>query len=426
LDNGMNVDRFDLPGQRVVTMTLLVDAPLTAEPCDLEGVAALAMQCCDEGTNTHPGAALTEALEGCGAATTSAGARLDGARLTVEAPATRLQQALPLFAELITQPAFADADVARLVDDRLLAIATGLSSPPVCATKAAYACFGDHRLARPVGGSADTVPRLTPSALHAWHQAAVRPNRARLVLAGDLPDDIDATIDAAFGTWLAAEGTAPLPGPIAPPGPPSGRVVVVDHPDAAQASLRLATLLPSRSGQDWPALQVANAVVGGTFGSRLNQVLREERGLTYGANSGLAPTRDVAIFMAQAECRVEVAAEALALSLDLLDLTACPLSPDETHDAIAYILGATPLRLDTADAIAAQASEFALGGVPATWFDDYIANLAQVTADDATAAFTRHVRPSGLVVALCGPADQLVPQLQAAGHTVDIVTVGNH
>jgi len=417
----MTADRFDLPGQRVVTMTLLVDAPLSAEPSALEGVATLAMRACDEGTVGHPAAALTEALEGCGAATIGAGARLDGAMLTVEAPATRLAEALPLVSELIREPAFEDGDVARLVDDALLGIATGEASPPVCATKAAYACFGDHRLARPAGGGAKTVAQLTQDALHSWHRAAVQPKRCRLIIAGDLPEDTDALIDDAFGSWRAVDGAATLPAAVPPPAAPRGRVVIVDHPDAAQASLRLATLVPSRPSQDWPALQVANAIVGGTFGSRLNQVLREQRGLTYGANSWLAPTRDVAVYMAQAECRVEAAAEAVELSLQLLDLAASPVTPDEVRDAAAYITGATPLRLDTAAAVAAQAADFALGAVAPDWFDDYMAALARVTPDDATAAFARHIRPSSLVVALCGPADVLAGQLQQAGHTVEVV-----
>ena len=415
LANGLGVDRFDLPGQRVVSLTLLLDAPLTAEPRALEGVATLAMQACDEGTTGHPGPALTDALEGCGAIVADAGAQLDGASLSVEAPASRLAEALPLMAELISRPAYAADDVARLVEARLLTIATGETSPPVCAAKALYACFGQHRLARPGGGDAQSVARLDPAALHAWQQAAARPGRARLILAGDLPGGTDQAVEAAFGPWQAAAGVAPLPGPEPPPGPPASRVVLIDRPGAAQASLRFGTLVPSRNHPDWPALQVANAVVGAMFGSRLNRALREERGLTYGAGSSLGPTRGVAVFTAQAECRVEAAAEAARLALDLLDLGAAPITAAEARDAIAYITGATPLRLDTADAIAAQAANFILGGVGPGWFDDYMTAVRQVSADDATAAFSRHIKPEHLVVAICGPADILAPQLAAAG-----------
>lgn len=419
LGNGITVERFNLPSQRVVSVTALVDAPLSGEPSGREGVASLAMHVADEGTEHHPGAALTQALEDCGAATVGAGARLDGATLAVEAPSTRLVEALPLIGEIVTEPAFAPIDVARLKDDRLLAIATGEASPPTCATKAAYACFGDHRLARPIGGDVASVAALMPTDLRSWHQSAVRPQQLRLIIAGDLPEGTTQAIEAAFGHW-PTPAAAPLPAPTAPPVPPGRRVVIVDRPAAEQVSVRLATLTPSRTSPDWPALQVANAVVGGMFGSRLNQVLREERGLTYGANTILSPTRDLATFMAQAECAVPSAVEAVTLCLSLLDM-ANPITPQEAGDAVAYISGVTPLRLDTASAVAAQAGEFALGGVPTQWFDDYIAALAKVTADQATQAFARHVRPENLVITLCGPADVLAPQLQAAGLDAEVV-----
>ena len=412
LDCGLTLDRYHLPGQRVIIATLMADAPLTAEPADLEGVAALAMQASDEGTLRHPGTALTEALESCGATVIGAGAGINGATLTVEVPGSRLQDAMPLIAELVREPAYANDDVARLVEDRLLAIATGECSPPVVASKAFYSALGAHRLARPMGGDATTVANITPAALHAWHDAAIRPERSRLILAGDLPEDAATWADAAFRGWLV---DAPaLPDAVPPPEAPGRRVLLANR-DVAQVSVRLGTLAPTRHHADWPALQVANAALGSMFGSRLNTVLREERGLTYGAGSGLGPNRDDAVYLAYAETDPDSACEAIQLALQLLDVAASPITGPEARDAKNYITGATPLRLDTATAIAAQATDFALGGVPPDWFDAYMARVRNVTADDATAAFARHIAPDNLVVAVCGDAAALAPQLEAIG-----------
>ncbi|MCL2489112.1 MAG: insulinase family protein [Propionibacteriaceae bacterium] len=414
LPNGLPVSQVNLPGQRVVTMTLLFDVPLTAEPRQIEGVAALAMQACDEGTLPHPGAGLIDALEGCGAVTQDAGAGMDGSTITIEAPASRLEQALPLLAEMVAEPAYDEADVGRLVESRLLAIATGLVSPPVRASKALRAgLMPNHRLGRLFAGDSDTVAAITRDDVAAWHDRVAHPARARLVLAGELPENVTSLVDGAFGSWNPDR--LALPEAESWPAPATGRVVVVDHPDAAQVSLRIGTITPGRRSPDWPALQVANAAVGAMFGSRLNRVLREERGLTYGAGSGLTSMRQAAFFTMQAECRQDVAAEATALALRLLDLDASPVTEDEARDAIAYITGATPLHLATADAIAAQTTSFALCGVPPTWFDEYTAAVRQVTPEGATDAFTRHIQPANLVVALCGPAATLVPDLARHG-----------
>jgi len=420
LDNGMKVTAFHLPGQRVVTMTLLLDVPLTAEPRDREGVAALAMQACDEGTLPHPGAALVEALEGCGAVTQDAGAGLDGSTITIEAPASRLGQALPLLAEMIAQPAYDAGDIARLAESRLLSIATGLVSPPVQASKALRAALGaGHRVGRPFGGDADTVATITRDDVAVWHDAVAGPARASLVLAGELPGDVMGLVDAAFGGWAATP--VRLAGGVAWPAAVPGKVAIVDRPEAAQVSVRVGVVTPGRAAADWAALQVANAAVGAMFGSRLNRVLREERGLTYGAGSGLTALRDGAFFTMQAECRPDVAAEATALALQVLDLGAAPVTADESRDAKAFITGATPLHLATAEAVAAQATSFALCGLPPTWFDDYTSAVRAVTPDAATAAFTRHIQPANLVVALCGPAGLLVPDLARHGINAEVI-----
>jgi len=421
LPNGFKVSKVNLPGQRVVTMTLLFDVPLTAEPHRTEGVAAIAMQACDEGTLPRPGAALVEALEGCGAVTQDAGAGLDGSTITIEAPASRLAQALPLLAEMVAEPAYDEADIQRLVESRLLAIATGLVSPPVQASKALRASLmPNHRIGRLLSGDSDTVAAITRDDVVAWHQRMAQPGHARLVLAGELPEDVNGLVHGAFGSWNPVQGSMPE----AEPWPPAatGKVLIVDHPDAAQVSLRIGTVTPGRTSTDWPALQVANATVGAMFGSRLNRVLREERGLTYGAGSGLTSMRDAAFFTMQAECRPDVAAEATSLALQLLDLGAAPVTPGEARDAIAYITGATPLHLATADAIAAQVTSFALCNLPPTWFDEYTSAVRQVSAEDATAAFTRHIQPADLVVALCGPAEMLVPDLARHGIDAEVVS----
>jgi len=419
--NGLRVSTVNLPGQRVVTMTLVLDAPLTAEPRESEGVATLAMQACDEGTLPHPGAALVEALEGCGAVTQDAGAGLDGSTITIEAPASRLAQALPLLAEMVAEPAYAEADIQRLVESRLLVIATGLVSPPVQASKALRALMmPKHRVGRPFAGDSDTVATITRNDVAAWHRRIAQPALARLVLAGELPEDVYTLVDASFGRWNPAH--TPLPEAEPWPTPAKGKVVIVDHPDAAQVSLRIGTVTPGRMTTDWPALQVANAAVGAMFGSRLNRVLREERGLTYGAGSGLTSMRDAAFYTMQAECRPDVAAEATALALQLLDLSAAPITSDEARDAIAYITGATPLHLATADAIAAQVTSFALCNLPPTWFDEYTSAVREVTADAATQAFTRHIKPANLVVALCGPAEALVSDLARHGIDAEVVS----
>jgi len=425
LDNGIAVLAYDLPGQLVVSATLLLDAPETAEPRDLEGVATLALRCADEGTVPHPGAAFTEAVEDQGA-TLGGAAHLWSTQLAVEAPATRLDAALALLAEAVAQPAYADEDVARHVALRLTEIEHMLADPKsssVIALRAAVTS-ADSRMHRPGAGRPDTVASLSAADLHAFHDRWWTPRGATLIVAGQLPDGVDAMLQRDFGTWHPAVGPE---GPDLPTTaeaePAPGVVWVIDHPDAVQAAIAIGTLTPPRADPAWSLTQVGTAALGGSFGSRLNTVLREQRGFTYGASCGLSASRDCSLFGVHTNCRTEVAAQAVTTALELLDLDARPLTPDEVRSAVDYLVGVAPLRYDTADAIAAQAAALVEAGMPTTWIDEHHDRMRSATAASATAALAPWIAPQRLHTVIAGRADELVPALGEAGLDPRVVDV---
>ena len=100
-----------------------------------------------------------------------------------------------------------------------------------------------------------------------------------------------------------------------------------------------------------------------------------------------------------------------------------PFTATEALDARTFLLGIAPLRFQTADAIADEASVLAGTGLPASWFNDQQAQIAAVSADQASAAFSAAVRPERLSVVLCGDADQLLTGLEAQGLAAEVVTI---
>ena len=121
LNNGARVWLYELPSQHVVSCQVVLGIPLSCEPTDREGVATIAVRASDEGSHDHPGAQLAELVEDLGAI--YGGAAGQGSTVCrLEVPSNRLAPALDLLAEIITQPAFASADVDRLVALRLAEI----------------------------------------------------------------------------------------------------------------------------------------------------------------------------------------------------------------------------------------------------------------------------------------------------------------
>jgi predicted Zn-dependent peptidase len=164
--------------------------------------------------------------------------------------------------------------------------------------------------------------------------------------------------------------------------------------------------------------------MGGAFLSRLNKVLREERGYTYGVRLGFSPHRSGGSYAVQGSFRTEVLVDAVREARELLDVSARPFLPAEVVDAVAYHAGTSPLRFATADGVADQAASQVLGGLPPDYLDTSLAALRDVTADSATAAYMSVVDAGTASLVVVGDADQLAEPLQALGYDDLVVTDG--
>lgn len=422
LDNGARVWLYDMPSQHVLSAQVVMDLPLSTEPVELEGIATIAVRASDEGSHDHPAAALAEAIEDLGAV--YGGQAGHSATTTqLEVPSTRLAPALELLAEIITRPAYADADIERHVSLRLAEIEQALVRSSSLAQLTFQNTIFDPALrsGRPAAGRRPTVAAITPASVRKFHDRWWRPQGATIIVAGALPSDVDDLVAAAFSGWQSngqrPEHLAARPNPQAP------LVRLVHRPDSVQADLRIGMVGPDRHDPRWAALEIAASAVGGSFGSRLNRVLREERGYTYGAHASFRPLRSAGTFTVSTSCRTEVAAAATAEALNLLEVAADPLSSAEVTDARTYLLGIAPLHFQTADTIADQAAALAGAAMPATWVNQHQARLTRTTTLEASEAFTQVVQPELLSIVLCGDAERLLPDLADFGLDAEVVEV---
>ncbi|MEL4506036.1 pitrilysin family protein [Luteococcus sp. H138] len=425
LANGLTVWRFNLPGQHVVTAQLVLDVPLTLEVPEVEGIATIALRTSDEGTVQHPGEQLVDALESAGAAF-DGGASASATLCSIDVPNTRLATALPLLAEIVQSPQYDPADVERHVALRLAELEqTMVSAPSLAALAVRRVVFDDSsREARPQGGLPGTVAAITPELVRAFHDRHWRPDGATLILAGDLDDSVDVLVDQAFGGWGSVSGTAlhVIPTPRGAQTVLDGKRVVhlVDLPGAVQTEIRVSGIGVDRTSLDFAPLQVAANAMGGSFGSRLNTVLREEKGYTYGVHFSVAPARLSGSWAVSASVRTEVTVDALAETLRIMALDE-DFTADEVSDAINQQLGIAPLRYDTAGAIANQAATLAASGWEADFVNLHFTRVGQVTPGSASVAYRKIVRPDNSHVVLVGDAEQLRPALESAGYAVQPV-----
>ncbi len=304
----------------------------------------------------------------------------------------------------------------RLRDERLTDLLQAKADPRRRADEAfvasIYAPSSPYH--RPAGGLAGTVGTLGPAELRATHDGAFSPDRAALVVAGDVdPGEVLGAAERLFGDWT---GTAPADGTIDDTGSVDARMVrVVHRPASVQSEIRIGHRGLPRRHPDYYPVAIASAILGGLFNSRLNMNLREDKGYTYGAGAGFDLRRGHGPFSARAAVNTEVTVAAIGEFLVELDrIREAPVTVDELRAAKNYLVGVFPLRFETPGPVVGSLAGLFVHGLPDDELDRYRPSIEAVTAEDVLRVAREHIRPEAAAVVVVGDHDQFGEALAAA------------
>jgi len=273
--------------------------------------------------------------------------------------------------------------------------------------------YGDHPYARTRATEA-SIAATDRAALVAAHRVRFRPDRALLVVAG--PVDAErgfALARKAFGGWKGVgEPIADTPPTVLDP--PLQRVLI-ERAGSVQSAVRLGRPAFAAGSGDEIAAAIANAVAGGDFSSRLSQVLREEKGYTYGAYSGFGTNRAGGAFVAEADVRNEVTGAALGeFHTQLQSLVDTPIGDAELERAKRATAGRYLFRNQLQGAVAASLANNWLLGRPPEYLGEFVGRTNQVSAKQVQAIARKYFDPGKLSVVIVG--DKAVAgQLKAFG-----------
>jgi predicted Zn-dependent peptidase len=415
LANGIRVLAYDCPGQYVVAASLLFDAPLEAEPRDKEGVAGLVGRCLTQGAAGRTAEQFADALALHGADLEGA-AFADGFAVRLAVPATHLEEGLGLLADAVIRPDFPEEEVDHERSLRLEEIEQARAYPQhVAAERLNALVFGDARPGRLVGGDVDTVARLTRDDVVAHAVEQLQPGIATLIVAGDFHALDPVTLaERALGGWHSTAADEAPRSVLLPPNEPS--ILLIDWPEAPQTTIRLAGRGITRDDERWPALFVANHAVGGNFSSRLNTVLREEKGLTYGASSSLDASRMAGLFVMGTAVRGDAGAEALEDTVAILRGSRGTLTADEVATGVRAATESAPLGFERADAVVGRVEMLLTHRLPLGHVDVNLDRIRALTVDEVNAAYSEVIDPDALSVAVVGDAATLRQPLADLGY----------
>jgi zinc protease len=416
LSNGLEVVALRREVAPLVAVNVMFRVGSDADGAALAGLGAATADLLDEGAGPRGPLQMAEDLEQLGA-DLWLGCGRDGSQLSLQVPAKGFEAALALAADVLLRPRLAAEDWERVRHDRLTGLAQRRDQAEAVASLVSdRVLFGDgHPYGRSSDGSEASVTRIGIDDIRRFHATYYRPNNAALVVAGAFDEAaLPRQLEAALGGWSAGALPAREPTPALDAARP--RLVIVDRPAAPQSIVRIVSPGTDRLSPDRPALSMLNAVLGGSFTSRLNFNLREQKGYTYGAGSSFSFLRRPGGFSARAAVFTEVTAAAVTEFLkELRGVRETPFTDEERTKARAMLLDRVAEGLATSGGIAAAFAELGLYGLPLDEPERFIAALERTTADDLQRLAQKYIDPEHACIVVVGDRAAIEPGLRDLG-----------
>jgi zinc protease len=273
----------------------------------------------------------------------------------------------------------------------------------------------DHPYGASLLGTKESLEALTRDDVAAFHRARYAPGQATLVVAGDVKRaDLDSLLAGAFAGWT---GRGVDPAPLAGSAPREGRAIyVVDKPGASQSEVRVGHVAVARDTDAYYPLTVLNTVLGGSFTSRLNAKLREEKGYTYGAGSFFDMRRAPGPFEATAAVATEVTDSAVVdFVREIERMSAEAVPADELDRARNYLALRLPQRFESLDDVVRRLAELVTYDVPLDFWSGYVAGVEAVDAAAVMEGARRMLDTGRTAVVIAGDRSAIEEPLKALG-----------
>jgi zinc protease len=319
---------------------------------------------------------------------------------------------LSLFADVVMNPAFLDGEVARTKAQIIAGQQKKIDDPSSYANDAFDEfLFQGHPYAKDVTGTPHSVRKIKKQDVIRHYLTQYRPNNAVLAVVGRYNRDFEAKVAETFKKWAGKpikDFSAPEPKAIA-----GLEVKLLSKTGLQQAQIRIGAFGIRRADPDFLKLRLANVALGGEFGSRLNQHVRDDLGLTYSISSYFDSRADRGPFAISTFTKNETVGKTLDESLKVLSaFVEQGMNEAEFKAAKEQLVGQFPRAIETADRLAFNVLVLNYYGIPLSYLQDFNKNVDALTLEQVNEAVRKHVDPKNLRVLIYADSSKVLSQLK--------------
>jgi zinc protease len=420
LPNGLTVymmERHEVP---LIAVRAVVNAGSVNDGSQA-GLASLTGDALLLGSKQFPKTAIDQAFDFRGARL-AGGSSAEQSMLAADFAKDDTAALLPMFADLVQNPVMDNAELEKLRARRLQNLKQAKEAPRnVVGEYFGSMLFGDTPYAIPTTGTLTTVGALSRNDVQGFHQRYYRPDNAAIVVVGDFKvSEMRSRIADLFGKWNAS-GPVPAKQQNGKVVADKARVWLVNKPDATETTFLIGGAGIARNDPDYVPLQVLNTVLGGRFTSWLNDELRVNSGLTYGARSAFGTFSQTGTFSISSFTATAKTEPALDLALKTYNrLWDKGIDAATLQSAKAYVKGQFPPRYETSQQLAGLLGDMFTFNIGRDQMDNFVKDIDSLTPAKAKQLIDKHFPKDKLQMVLIGKAADIKKTAAKYGEVTEL------
>jgi len=372
------------------------------------GLASLTATALKHGTKNMSKAQIEEELDYIGA-TVNTYASKESAGLSAKFATKDGDKVLGIVSDMLLNPVFDAKEFEKEKQRTLVGLEQAKESPrSVIDDYYSGMLYAGHVYANPVSGRINTVSKITADDVKKFYKSFYMPNGAAIAVVGDFKtSDMKAKLTSLFNNW--AKGTAPADVANKPISNPTGaQVLLVNKDDARETTFYIGGPGIKRSNPDYVAVEVINTVLGGRFTSWLNDELRVNTGLTYGARSNFSPLKAAGTFQISTFTATKNTEAAMDKALEVYNkLHNTGVDEATLTSAKNYVKGQFPPRYETSGQLASLLTQMHWYGFDESFINNFQKTVDELTVDKAKAIVAKYFPKNNLQFVMVGKAEDV-------------------
>jgi len=421
LPNGLTVylmEQHDVP---MINASVILPAGAIYDG-DKSGLASLTAASLKHGTKNYPKARLDEELDFAGASINTYASK-ESAGIAAEFAAKDKEKVLGILNELLTAPVFDTTEFSKEKKRVLVRLAQAKESPrAVINSYFDKFLYGNHVYGNIISGTPSTVGALNTTDIRQFYQQNYTPNGSAIALVGDFNSkEMKAMITKLFSNWK--KGTQHATNAAAQPitKPTENRVLLVNKNDAKETTFYIGGTGISRNNPDYVAIEVINTLFGGRFTSMLNDELRVNTGLTYGAASRFAPLRNGGSFFITTFTAGNTTKPAIDKALEVVKrLHDQGIDEQSLTSAKNYVKGQFPPDYETSGQLAGLLTEMYWYNFNESFINNFQKNVDGLTVEKARQIIDQYFPKDKLQFVLVGKASDIKKIAEKYGKVTEV------